>query len=175
MKTFGTLRRDSYFTPGAVLQEGRALDAAIKLLGRARFESGLKFDPVAMAAWNSFVLRWKKFYAEMTPGFGLQIPGTTDWIFRASNSTRDNLLNFEDEYSVFLGATEVTTPGSTASVPAPRMDTARNEDSIKHAVNEASAVTKAAAKGLIGTPLAYALGIVVVGGIAYTLWKGKHQ
>ncbi len=174
MKTFGTLRRDSYFSPEAVLQEATALNAAIKLLGRARFEAGKDIDSTAGAAWNSFVHRWKNFYSSMLPPFGLHIPGTSDWIFRSLNSTRDNLLNFEDEYSIFHGATEVTTPGSTTLIPAPVADTARNEDSVSHALNETVDAAKKAVTG-IAAPLAAILGVAILGGIGYTLWKGhKH-
>jgi hypothetical protein len=166
-KTFGTLRRDSYFTPSEILTEAEALNSAIKLLGRARFESGLKFDATAMAAWNSYVLNWKKFYNRITATL-------TGWVVRSENSTRDNLLNFEDDYNVFLGATEVSAPGSTTVIPAPKADTSRTEDSIKHAVEEAASTAKEAAKGL-AVPLATVLGVVVAGGIAYTLWKGRKH
>jgi hypothetical protein len=167
MKTFGTLRRDSYFNPSEVLTEAEALNTAIKLLGRARFESGKDFDTTAMAAWNAFVLRWKNFYKRVTATL-------TGWVFRSENSTRDNLLNFEDDFNVFLGATEVTAPGSTTVIASPKPDTSRTKDSITQAVKDTADAAKEAAKGL-AIPLATILGVVIVGGIAYTLWKGKHH
>src|SRR6266404_1664045 len=141
MKTFGTIRRDSYFNPSEVLTEAEALNAAVKLLGRVRFESGKDFDATTMATWNSFVLRWKNFYNSATATL-------TGWVFRSEDSTRDNLLNFEDEFNMFLGATEITAPGSTTAISSPKPDTSRTEDSIKHAIAEAAAGAKKATEGL---------------------------
>lgn len=163
MKTFGTLRRDSYFNPSEVLDEAKSLDAAIKLVGRARFESGKDFDATAMAAWNAFVLHWKSFYSRITATL-------TGWVFRSENSTRDNLLNFEDDFNVFLGATEVTAPGSTAMISSPKPDTSRTEDSLSHAADEVKDMAKKAV-----LPLATVLGVVVAGGVALYLWKGRHN
>lgn len=173
MKTFGTLRRDSFFNPAEVLEEATALNSAINLLGRARFAAqgdnnySHTFDASSLAAWNEFVLRWQNFYSRVTATL-------TGWVFRSENSTRDNLLNFEDDFNVFLGATEVTAPGSTTTISSPKPDTSRTEDNLQSAVSRAADAAKAAAKGLV-FPIEAILGVVVVGGIAYTLWKGHRN
>lgn len=171
MKTFGTLRRDSYFTPSEVLEEAQALNASIKLLGRARFESAKDFDTVAMASWNAFVLRWKNFYNRIGGNAGVvaSIPGTYSWDVRALDSSRDILLNFEDDFAVFLGATEVTSPGSTPTISAPKPVDDRTEDNINHAIDEIAKGAKKAAAA-VAFPL---VTVLVIGGIAYVLLKRK--
>lgn len=85
--SFGTLRRDSFFSPGEVLSEADQVDRSVKALAAAKFEGG---DVDSSGAWNAFVDRWNAFYADCT--------GLLGWVFRSKNSTRDTLLDFEGEY-----------------------------------------------------------------------------
>lgn len=88
---FGTLRKDSVFSPGAVLDEASSFDEAIRRFGKALFDYGGQIDAAWFDAWNALVSNWRFFWAQCNAWDG--------WVFRAKDSTRDELLDMEAEYT----------------------------------------------------------------------------
>jgi hypothetical protein len=157
--TFGTLRKDSYFTPSALLDEATALDSAVRLLGATAFNDNANVDADTLAAWNAFVGVWRSFWAECNAWDG--------WVFRAENSTRDELLDYEGQFVSFKG--QFANAGTdTSDVPDPTAEGSRTVDSISSAVSGAGAVLQKFSWQLI------AGAAIVVGGAVVLLMAARR-
>lgn len=128
---FGTLRRDSYFTPGEVLDEARALDEAVRALSDIELahEDVLTVDWVA--GFDAFLRSWRDFWGECN--------AWTGWLFRAKDATRDELLNFEDQYVELKKQLEANVAGAnTGSLDDPTPEGARTRDNLTQAADDAA-------------------------------------
>jgi len=145
---FGTLRSDSTFTPGQVLDEATQLQNAIMALAQIQFNAGTA-SADQLAQWNAFVSSWSDFWQ--------QCNGILGWFFRAKDSTRDELLDFERQYAVW----QATLGGS--NLPTPTPEAARTPDNLASAVDS---LIKIPGQNLIG-----ALGPwLVLGGVGLGLY-----
>jgi hypothetical protein len=149
---FGTLRRDSYFTPAEVLTEANQLNQAIAALAQVEFDHSDALTDADLAGWNAFVSSWRDFFAECSAWDG--------WIFRAENSTRDALLNFEDQYNDYKAKLAQAAPSDAAALPAPTAQGDRTEDSPSSAAKKLGAPLQK-----FGWELVAGAGIVVVGAV----------
>lgn len=124
---FGTLRKDSYFSPGEVLDEATAFDVAIRRFGKALFDFGGEIAPEWFDAWNALVEQWRGVWAQMNAWDG--------WVYRAKDATRDTLLNLEAEYTRIkdaIGPDLEGDAGETLEDATP--ETQRTPDNIGSAV-----------------------------------------
>lgn len=149
---FGTLRRDSFFTPGEVLTEANQLNQAIAALAQVEFDHSDALSDADLAGWNAFINSWREFFGECTAWDG--------WIFRGENSTRDALLNFEDQYAGYKGKLAQSAPSDAAALPAPAAQNDRTEDSLSSAAKNLGAPLQK-----FGWELVAGAGIVVVGAV----------
>jgi hypothetical protein len=163
---FGTLRKDSYFSPGEVLDEGNAFDEAVRLFGKALFDAGAPVDQSWFDAWDALANQWRFVWAQMNAWDG--------WIFRAKDSTRDELLELEAEYSRIKAGVAPKLEGDAGdALEDPTPESSRTPDNLTSAATGAAA----AAGGVlqqVGWQLLVSAGIVVVGlvGLVYVARKG---
>jgi hypothetical protein len=130
---FGTLRKDSYFTPGEVLDEATQLNNAIRALARIQFNNLESQGQDQLAAWNAFIASWDNFWGECNGSGSLIDP--YGWFFRAKDSTRDNLLAFEDQYAGFKA--QIGVFSGAASLPDPAPEEQRTADNVAAAIDSA--------------------------------------
>lgn len=143
--TFGTLRADSFFTPGEVLDEATQLNNAIRALAQIQFNSLDSQGQDQLSAWNAFIASWDDFWAQCNGNGSLQwLTDQFGWFFRAKDSTRDELLNFERQYADLK--TQIGTFSGAASLPDPAPEASRTPDNLKSAIDNAGADASDAAK-----------------------------
>jgi hypothetical protein len=163
---FGTLRKDSLFSPGEVLDEGSAFDEAVRLFGKTLFDAGTAVDVAWFDAWDALVNQWRFVWAQMQAWDG--------WIFRAKDSTRDELLELEAEYSRIKAGVAPKLEGDAGdALEDPTPESSRTPDNLTSSIDDAAKK----AGGLLdklGWQLITSAGIVVVGLVAlvYVARKG---
>ena len=133
---FGTLRRDSYFTPGEVLDEATQMDNAVRALAAilGNHVDDPAFTPDFLSGWNAFVDNWRDFWG--------QCNSWTGWLFRAKDSSRDELLDLEDSYTDLKGQVDSlisssSDAGATDSLPDVNPESARTVDNVSSAADAA--------------------------------------
>jgi hypothetical protein len=162
LMAFGTLRKDSYFNPGAVLDEATALDEAIRALAKVQFNHDEVLDDDYLAGWNAFAATWREFWAECNAWNG--------WIFRAENSTRDELLDLEGQYASFKATIgRLAGDGSTDGLPDVAPEGDRTIDNVTSAVSEAGGVFQKAGWQLLAGGAIIVVGLV---GLIYVARRG---